>query len=421
MLRSLILQQKEERDFLLSQPYQERQNSKNKQELLKSPLIKLLTGPRRAGKSVSALQILRNQNFAYLNFDDEQILNNFNEDLILQYLLEIYPSFDFLFLDEIQNVPNWDIWVSKLYRRGINLFITGSNAKLLSNEMASLLTGRYIQINIMPFSYKEFTDFINLPYKYNTPKEKANMQIAANDYLINGGFPETVKQRSITKDYLSLLFDSILLKDVARRYKIRHSDTLYNLANYLLANFCNPISFNDLAKDLDLGSTHTAQKYCKYLAEPYLFYYLPRFNSKLKLMQKAPQKIYVVDNGFVFARSFNVSENLGRLLENLVFTELLRRNFIVGQTVFYYKTKNDKEIDFVCRKNHKVTQLLQVCFDISNEKTRKREISALLEAADELSCNNVKIISFEQEFSLTGKSLQIDVVPISKWLLNSRI
>jgi predicted AAA+ superfamily ATPase len=239
----------------------------------------------------------------------------------------------------------------------------------------------------------------------------------ADVFLQYGGFPETILSRNIAHNYLSSLFDSVLLKDIAKRYKVRNINELYNLANYLLANFCNPFSINDLVNDLDLGSVHTAKKFCKYLEEPYLFFYLPRYNSKLKLMQNAPRKAYIVDNGFIMARAFELSQNLGRLLENLVFIELTRRGFSTQNTLFYYRTRNDKEIDFVCRQVHQVTELIQVSYEISNPKTLKREIAALTEAAGELRCNNLLLLTWDEERNIVENNLTIEVVPIWKWLL----
>lgn len=237
----------------------------------------------------------------------------------------------------------------------------------------------------------------------------------ADDYMRNGGYPETIPSRSITKSYLSTLFDSILLKDVARRHKVRNTTDLYSLATYLLSNFCNPISANELAGELGLASVATTKKFCDYLNEPYLFFYLPRFNNKLKLMNKAPKKIYVVDNGFVQSTAFNLSENLGRLLENQVFVELLRRGYIPGQTLFYYRTRNDKEVDFVTRKGAKVEQLIQVCYDMTSEKTRKRELDALAEAAEELHCDNLLIITNSQEEKIEWKRTAILVTSIQNF------
>lgn len=416
MLKTVILQQKEERDMLLKRKYQKRISTQENADFLASGLIKLITGPRRAGKSVFALQMLSDKNFAYLNFDDELLLKNFDENLLLQHLLEVYPDFSYLLLDEIQNLNGWDLWVAKLYRRGFNLVITGSNANLLSNEMASVLTGRYLKINILPFSFKEIVAYRNINNAIDTPAEKAAFLNEVTDFIQYGGFPETVLSRNIARNYLSSLFDSILLKDITKRYNVRNTSELYNLAGYLLSNFGNPFSMNNLVDELNLGSVNTAKKFCKYLEETYLFFYLPRYNSRLKLMQKAPKKAYVVDNGFISARAFQLSRNHGRLLENLVFVELTRRGFSIPGSLFYYHTRTGKEIDFVCRQIHQVTQLIQVSYDISNQKTLRRETMALIEAADEMQCQSLLLITWDEEKLIEESNYTINVKPVWKWL-----
>ena len=356
--------------------------------------------------------MLQGKNFAYLNFDDNLLLENWNEDLVMRMLDDVYPGYEYLLLDEIQNLPDWDLWVNKLYRRGKNLIITGSNAKMLSSEMATVLTGRYLQIEMLPFSLEETMRWRNV----NLEEQSTQAIVVADDYMRNGGYPETIQSRNITKSYLSTLFDSILLKDVAKRHKVRNTTDLYNLATYLLSNFCNPISANDLAVELGLSSVTTTKKFCDYLAEPYLFFYLPRFNNKMKLMKKAPPKVYVVDNGFVQSTAFNLSENLGRLLENQVFVELLRRGYIPGKTLFYYRTRNDKEVDFVTRKGSKVEQLIQVCYDMTSDKTRKRELDALDEAAKELQCDNLLVITNSVDDKIVWNDEMISIIQIFKFL-----
>lgn len=412
-MKTTILNQRAERDELLSRPYQQRHTKYDADELLQNPLIKLITGPRRVGKSVFALLMLQDKNFAYLNFDDNQLLEKWDEDLAMSALDDVYPDYDFMLLDEIQNLPDWDLWVSKLYRRGKNLIITGSNANMLSSEMATVLTGRYLQIEMLPFSLDETMRWKNI--SPDREEQAAQAIVLADDYMRNGGYPETISARSITKSYLSTLFDSILLKDVAKRHNVRNTTDLYNLATYLLSNFCNPISANELAGELGLSSVATTKKFCDYLNEPYLFFYLPRFNNRLKLMNKAPKKVYVVDNGFVQSTAFNLSENLGRLLENQVFVELLRRGYTPGQTLFYYRTRNDKEIDFVTRKGIKVEQLIQVCYDMTSEKTRKRELDALAEAAEELHCDNLLVITNSQEGTIEWKDTNIVITRINQF------
>ncbi|MBO7101192.1 MAG: ATP-binding protein [Bacteroidales bacterium] len=412
-MKNVILTQRAERDTIVSRPYIDRKTKYQTAEILKSPLIKLITGPRRAGKSVFALLMLKNHNFAYLNFDDKQLLEKWDDELVEKTLEEVYPSYEYLMLDEVQNLPGWDLWVSKLYRNGKNIVITGSNANMLSSEMATVLTGRYLQIEMLPFSLAEVlaTNKIDIASIEKEQQTRANLLV--DDYLRNGGFPESVLARGITKNYLSTLFDSILLKDVAQRHHIRKTTDLYSLATYLLSNFCNPFSANDLAEELNIASVTTTKKYCDYLNEPYLFFFLPRFNNKLKLMAKADRKAYIVDNGFVQSSAFNLSDNLGRLLENQVFVELLRKGYVPGQTLFYYRSRNNREVDFVTRKGPKVERLIQVSYSLDSAKTRKREISALVECGDELKCDDLSIVTFSEKETLTDP-IPITVIPITE-------
>jgi len=402
-MRAVILNQRKERDELLERHYLERKTKFNSDELLANNLIKLVSGPRRVGKSTYALLMLKGKNFAYLNFDDDQLLAMWDEETVMQILDEVYPNYEYMLLDEVQNLNDWDLWISKLYRRGKNLIVTGSNAKMLSSEMATVLTGRYIQIDMMPFSMQEVAEWNN-----------TDIRSIADEYLHNGGYPETVQARSIVKNYLFTLFDNIVWKDVCKRHKVRNSTDLNTLAVYLLANFCNPISANDLKTELGFSSVTTTKKFMDYLHEPFLFFFLMRYDNKMKIMKKAAQKIYVVDNGFVTSRAFNISENIGRLLENQVFTELLRRGYNTERTLFYYRSRNDKEIDFVIRDDFHIKQLIQVSYTLTNAKTEKREVDALVEAAGELHCSNLLIVTADEERTIEKNGYTIKVIPIYK-------
>lgn len=184
---------------------------------------------------------------------------------------------------------------------------------------------------------------------------------------------------------------------------------------YLVSNFCNPISANELTLELDFSSVNTTKKYMDYLHEPYLFYYLSRYNNKLKLMKKAPRKVYVVDNGFVVSKAFSLSDNLGRLLENQVFIELIRRGYDVEKTMFYYRSRNDKEVDFVLREGTRILRLVQVCYDISSPKTEKREVDSIVECAGELKCDNLVIVTYNYKCTIEKDGYKIDVVPITEF------
>ena len=416
-MKNIVLKQRAERDDLASRTYYTRKHIQDVAPYLEANVIKLITGPRRAGKSVYALQILSGKNYAYLNFDDTQLLGAFNEDAVMQALAEVYPGYEYLLLDEIQNLDSWDAWVSKLYRRGVNLVITGSNANLLSSEMSTLLTGRYVEIQILPFSMEETLKYREVPVNAELPDEKAKLFIEMDDYLKKGGYPEIVKNREIEQAYLTALFDSIILKDVAQRHKTRKITELYDLADYLISNYSNPLSYNEIAEELSLGSVTTVKKFCGYLAEPYLFFYLPRFNNKLKEMKKAPRKVYVVDNGLIYTRSFDLSSNNGRQLENMVFIELLRRGYDLKKSLFYYRTSNDKEVDFVIRDGRKVTSLIQVSYDISKTKTRERELDALVKASEELKCDNLMLITWNHDGSVEYKGKSIRIISMDKWFI----
>lgn len=414
-MKTIILNQRKERDELLSRPYLMRRNNQDSNTLLDSQLIKLITGPRRVGKSTQALLMLRNKNFAYLNFDNQALLEAWDANLVMRMLDDVYPDYDYLLLDEVQNLDGWDLWVSELYRLGKNLVITGSNAKMLSSEMATVLTGKYLQVEMLPFSLEEFFDWNQLDLHELRAEQKTDASVLMDDYMRNGGYPEVVASRQITRSYLDTLFDSIVWKDVAKRHHVRNITDLNDLAMYLLSNFCNPLSANELAEELGLASVNTVKKYMVYLHEPYLFYYLPRYNNKLKLMKKASRKVYVVDNGFVAAKAFSLSDNLGRLLENQIFVELIRRGYDTDKTMFYYRSRNDKEVDFVLRKGSRIERLVQVCFDMSSSKTEKREVNSLIECAEELKCNNLVIVTNKEERTIEKNGYKIAVIPVSKF------
>lgn len=418
-MNTIIQNQRKERDELLARHYLMRKSNTDVKTLLDNPMIKLITGPRRVGKSTYALLMLQGKSFAYLNFDDNLLLSAWDEELVMRTLDEVYPNYEFLLLDEVQNLKDWDVWVSKLYRRGKNLVITGSNAKMLSGEMATVLTGRYLQVEMLPFSLTETIEWKGANINSISNAKQAEAVAIADDYLRNGGYPETIAMRSITRNYLSTLFDSIIWKDVAKRHNIRNITDLNNIALYLLSSFCNPLSANDIAKELSMTSVTTTRKFMDYLHEPYLFYYLPRFNNKLKLMKKAASKVYVIDNGFVAAKAFNLSENLGRLLENEVFVELLRQGYQVETSLFYYRSRNDREVDFVTRQGTHINQLIQVCYDMTSPKTEKREVSSLIECAGELKCNNLLIITNNEEREIHTDGYNIKVIPFIKYGLGN--
>ena len=411
-MKTILINQKKERDELMSRPYLIRRTKLDARLLLGSNLIKLITGPRRVGKSTQALLMLRNTNFAYLNFDSQALLESWNSNLVMRMLDDVYPDYDYILLDEVQNLDGWDLWISELYREGKNLIVTGSNAKMLSSEMATALTGKYLQVEMLPFSLEEFFDWNGLNLKELGSEQTTERAVLIDDYLRNGGYPEVVKARQLTRTYLDTLFDSIVWKDVAKRHHVRNVSDLNNLALYFVSNFCNAVSANELTRELGFSSVNTTKKYMDYLHEPFMFYYLYRYNNKLRLMKKASRKVYVVDNGFVAAKAFSLSENLGRLLENQVFIELLRRGYDCEKSIFYYRSRNDKEVDFVLRDGTRIERLVQVCYDMSSPKTQKRETDSLVECAEELNCRNLVIVTNAEKRTIEKDGYKIDVVPV---------
>lgn len=231
--------------------------------------------------------MLRDKNFAYLNFDNYQLLEAWDADLIMRMLDDVYFGYEYILLDEVQNLDGWGLWVCELYRMGKNLLITGSNARMLNSEMATVLTGKYLQVEILPFSFEEFFDWNGLDLHLLKAEHKTESLVLLYDYLKNGGYLEVVASHQLTRSYLDTLFDSIIWKGVAKRHNVRN-----NLAMYLVANFCNPVSANELTSELDFSSVNTTKKYMDYLHEPCF----SRYNNKLKLMKQAPRKVYVVDD-----------------------------------------------------------------------------------------------------------------------------
>lgn len=420
MLKNIVLQHKLEKDKLSANEYIGREKLDFAIKFLDSDIIKIISGPRRAGKSVFSFLLLHDRNFAYINFDDEGLVKVKNTDDIVKTIFEVYPEAKYIFFDEIQNLNGWEIFANKLHRRGYNLILTGSNARLLSKELATNLTGRYVTVEIFTFSFAEFLSAqkYNLKNeKIDTPEEKGRVLNYFETYLKDGGFPEVVIKKMEPEVYLETLFDAVLLKDVVKRYKIRYPQKIYDLATYLISNISCEFSFTKLKSILNFRSTHTVQNYLNYLEESYLFFVLNRFSFKAKEQIKAPKKIYLIDNGFIQAKAFQFSDNFGKLMENLAFIGILKKGYRQNLEVFYYKTKSGKEIDFVLKKTHEIEKLIQVCYQIDHFETKKREISALIEASKELNCDDLEIITWDKEEIEEIKGIKIKFIPLWKWLL----
>lgn len=424
MIRDIVLQHKLEKEKLLAKKYIQREKLAFAKKFLEKDLIKVITGPRRAGKSVFALLLLQDREFAYLNFDDENLLKIDNYEEILKALFSVYDKVDYILFDEIQNLKNWELFVNKLQRRGYNLILTGSNARLLSKELATVLTGRHLPVEIFPFSFREFLKAKNFKIKreyFNLPETKGRILLYLEEYLKNGGFPEVVVKNLEVKSYLETLLDGILFKDVVKRHKVRFPQKIYDLLLYLISNFSSEFSYTKLKNILGFRSTATVQNYLSYLQEAYLVFLLNRFSFKVKEQIRTAKKIYLVDNGFVQAKPFQFSQNLGRLMENLVFMELLRRGYKANREIFNYKTKNKKEVDFVLTKGIKIQKIIQACYRPENISTKEREIGALAAAGKELDSYNLLMITWEKEGEEKARGQRIKFIPLWKWLLEERV
>jgi len=420
MIKDIVYQHKLEKEDQFLKEYIFREKLDFAKKFIDSDLIKIITGPRRAGKSVAAFLLLKGKNFAYLNFDDENLLKVKNYDEIVKAIFEVYPENKYLFFDEIQNLKNWEIFVNKLKGRGYNLILTGSNAKLLSKELGTVLTGRYVPIEIFPFNFREFLSAKGLEIKkeeINVPEIQGRILSYLDEYIRDGGFPEVVVKKLEARNYLETLSNSILFKDVVKRYNVRFSQKIYDLNNYLNSNFSSEFSFSKLKNILEFRSTVTLQNYLSYLEEAFLIFILNRFSFKVKEQIKTPKKVYLVDNGFCSQMSYRFSQDFGKIMENLVFVEILRRGYKPNKDVFFYKTKNNKEIDFLLKKGIKIEQLIQVCYSIEKIGTKERESRALIEASQDLDCNNLLVITWDRESEEIIGGKRIKFIPLWKWLL----
>ena len=386
-------------------------------DFINSGLVKIISGVRRSGKSTLVHLSLRGKTYAYVNFDDERLFNLNATDLSMveESLYQVYGNFDFLFLDEIQNIDGWGLFVNRLARRNIDLFLSGSNSKLLSTEISSHLTGRFVEFELFPFSFKEFLVHRGFDYQDRfLPTEKTGqLKKHFNDYLEMGGFPEISKGEN-PKRYAASLFHSIINRDIFLRYNIKHQSTFKDIALFLINNYSREISFNRLKNIFGLGSEHTAKKYVHYLEEAYVIFTLSKFSFK-KQETLRYKKNYVIDVSFINALSDDFSQNMGFVYENLVALELLRRKNFENFELFYYK--KNIEVDFVVRKNLKIKELIQVSYDIGDPRTYRREVNSLIAASKDLSPDKLTIITKEKETEEIIKGKNISFIPLIKWLI----
>lgn len=414
-LQEIVLGQRAERDELLGGNYIPREGIAKAKKSLQNNLIKVIIGPRRAGKSVFAMQMLAGLNFGYLNFDDERLIKISDYDNLLKAVRQVYGDVKIILFDEIQNLPNWELLVNGLHRRGLNIIIIGSNAHLLSREFSTHLTGRYIQFQIFPFSFLEFLKAKEFSLKETLwLKERQGLILSHLDsYLEKGGYPEIVVKNFEAKNYLTTLFDSILFKDIVKRYNVKYTKLLSDLASYLISNHANEFSFTKLKNTLGFRSVHTVENYTQYLTEAFLIFSLDRFKFKFKEQIRSPRKVYGYDLGIINALKFKSGKDIGRMMESLVAIELLRRGF----NLYYYKSTDGKEVDFVIRDGGQTSQLFQVSYNVDDYATKKREVASLLKAGKELGCAHLVILTWDYEAEEKHNDKKIIFYPLWKWLI----
>ncbi len=385
---------------------------------LESRLAQIIAGVRRSGKSTLAHRRLKSLPYAYVNFDDERLANLKAEHLnqLLEALYTVYGEFTYLLLDEIQNVEHWHLFVNRMLRNDIRVILTGSNSKLLSNELATYLTGRYYKTDLFPFSFREYLSSENIVWSAAiTAKEKGLLLGHLLKYLKTGGFPDILTGES-GAGYISTLFEAIVTRDIVYRYNLRYARTFREIALYLTSCYSTEISYNRLKKIFELGSENTAKNYVQYLEEAYLICCLPKFSFK-KQESLRYRKIYLIDTAFAEINGASPSANAGRLLENLVYLELARNSSHLQYEIYYYKKQI--EVDFVIYSNRKILELIQVAYSISDPKTLKREVRALITAANELNPVKLTIITLEEKEEINENGVIIHVIPVTDWLLGN--
>jgi predicted AAA+ superfamily ATPase len=413
-IKEILIKQKE---TILNKKFGvERTILKEIESKVKLPHVVVLTGLRRSGKSTLLRQIIKEQyndkDFYYINFEDERLFNfpanEFNR--LYEALVSLFGKKKTFFLDEIQNVTNFETFVRRFYEEGFKFFITGSSATLLSKELGTKLTGRHVDIIVKPFSFLEFLELKEFKLEKNIfykTESKVEIKKYFEEYLTNGGMPEYLVYND--SELLNKVYEDTVLKDIAVRHRIDNIIVLRDLYSILISNFANKFSFNSLKKVTNINSVNTIKKFIHYLEETYFAKTINKFDYSLKKQLINDKKFYIVDNGFIGILSKKLTKDKGWLLENLVFNLLNKDN-----EVFYYS--NENECDFLLVKNKTVTGSVQVCYDL-NDDNREREISGLKEAMEKFKLSEGLLLTNSQEEDIKLDRKKIKVIPVWKWLL----
>ncbi len=393
---------------------------------LNSTLAQVVIGVRRSGKSTLCIKTMLESglNFGYINFDDDRLgkLSRDDFDRLLKALYRLNGDFNHLLLDEIQNIDGWELFVNRMLRQKMHVIITGSNANLLSGELATHLTGRYHKIELFPFSFSEYCIYNKVNTTSLATKHIALRERALDEYLFRGGFPESLNLNDAEKgDYVRSLVRTIIEKDIARRYRIRYPQTLTNIANQVLDEFTKEQSLASIQTAHSLNSLHTADKYLEYLRNAYLVYGLPRFSLKSR-DRRTTNKYYAVDNAMIAERDTVLqTESLGLRLENVVAIELERRKS-VGEQIYYFRRVREYEIDFLVVDGTHIKELIQVTYDFRNPRTKlyNREVGNLFKAGMALHCSKLTLIMmYGERQDIEQNGMIVRCLPATDWLLTS--
>lgn len=414
-LETILTDQKEE----LATRSQETLCHRHEETLIdmNSSQAQVVIGVRRSGKSTLCYQAIQSSGcmYAYVDFDDERLADIDASQLndVLEVLYKIYGDFSCLFLDEIQNVEGWHLFVNRMLRRKIHVVITGSNAKLLSSELATHLSGRSKEISLYPFSFGEYCRMKKVDVKSHSTKAEAFRQKAFDDYMQQGGFPELLSIED-NKSYVENLVNNILKRDIEQRYKIAYKAAFEQLAQHLLNVVPCPIVIKDLAKTFGIKSDNTVKNYVKYLEEAYLLIGIQKYSPKSRL-RVVQEKVYAVDAAMMDKRdNAFAGDNLGFRLETIVAIHLIRNCKMNGLDVYYLSDRSG-ECDFVVCKGNRVVQAIQVSYDISTEKTRRREIKGLLLAAQQTRCTDLLLLTKCTNEEIQESGYRIKIQAVCEW------
>lgn len=386
-------------------------------EWLQTSEILIISGIRRCGKSVLMQQIrdrLVEKDF-FFNFDDERLANFKLDDFqkLQECFVELFGEQHTYYFDEIQNIEGWERFVRRLYNAGNKIVITGSNARMLSRELGTHLTGRYIQVEIYPFSFQEYLAMNEIPVNAKTlytTTGRATMVKSFVKYMECGGFPKFLQDGSVS--YLTSLYESIIYRDILTRNGLTNEKEMLELMFYLASNATKRVTYSSLGKVVGIQHPDTIKNYLEYIQQTYLISQLFRYDPSVKKQMMSPKKIYFVDNAIIKRIGFNATENNGVFLENLVFIEMKRR----GWDVYYYADK--KECDFIVRKGLHISDAYQVTLKMDSPQTREREIAGVREAMQAYSLSKGYILTFEGKETINfDDGTIVEVVPVWEWIL----